>query len=430
MHTWSRRSSHGSGSAAAVTVERLLKRLVDELTHAANHNTKTALSEPIVIITVDHHYRCVLEAWARTGGVAAAERAASIHRGLVEQHRRGGDNVLGPTVETYNLLLRAWKHAASSKNDDDPPARVVQEAEDILREMKEESDIQPNAVTITTVLEIYAQQLRQRADDETKAGMVQRCEELVDRIVHHSSTCNTSTDQQQQQEEPQLNDHSGYVYRYAALQTVYARSRLPDAVARSERILQRMLDNDDNTLAKPHVVHYNAVLNALSKQPPHRDHALRANQLLHRMELDEAQGGYPVEPDRVSYALAILTCAKSKGDWDAAILAEDILERLEARAAAEHRQRLKVSSVAGTGRVTPLQAETFNVVLTALSQCAGGRQPPRDAPQRALRILQRMEQHSQSTGDAAVRPNVRSWNGTFCGWCDACRCCRYRVWWG
>jgi len=400
MQTWSK---HQRGSSA-VMVERLLKRLVDELvTHtAANHNNKTTVPTTIKI-TVDDHYKCILEAWTRTGGVAAAERAASIHRGLVEQRGRG----VGPTVETYNLLLRAWKHAASA--DDDPQqARVVQEAEGILREMEEESGIQPNSVMITTVLEIYSRQLRPRADDATKDKMVRRCEELVDRIVHHS---NNSTDQQQEPQRP--NNHNGYVYLYAALQTVYARSRLVDAVDRSERILQRMLlDSDDNPLAKPHVVNYNAVLNALSKQKPHRDHALRANNLLQRMELAAEQSGYPVEPDRVSYALAILTCARCKVDWNAALLAEEILERLEARAAAEHRQRERVSSVAGAGRVTPLQAETFNVVLTALSQCAG--QQPRDAPERALRILQRMEGHYQSTGDAAVRPNVRSWNGTLC----------------
>lgn len=142
-----------------------------------------------------------------------------------------------------------------------------------------------------------------------------------------------------------------------------------------------------------------AVLHALSKRPS-RENAIKADAMLRQMELPVAQGGYDVEPDRLSYALAILTCARCADVALGVRRAEANLARQEARAQGEAEKRARVSSAAPP--TVRLDGECYNVVLTALAKCR-----QRDAPDRALRIIRRMEQST----DESVRPNIRSWNG-------------------
>lgn len=123
------------------------------------------------------------------------------------------------------------------------------------------------------------------------------------------------------------------------------------------------------------------------------------------MELPVEEGGFDVEPDRLSYALTVLTCARCSDAVFGARAAEVNLKRMEARATAEAQKRDEVSSYAALPVVT-LDVECFNVVLTAISRCR-----QRDAPDRAMEIIQRMEKYAEM-GDDSVRPNIRSWNGT------------------
>jgi len=150
------------------------------------------------------------------------------------------------------------------------------------------------------------------------------------------------------------------------------------------------------------------VLTALSRPPTSRANAEKAERLLERMERPVEQGGYDVEPDKMSYVITILACARcsttSEDKEYAAAAAEKILVKMEARAAYEQQRRDEVSSAAPPAVV--LDAECFNVVLTAISRC----RHQRDAPHRAIRILQRMEQYA-AAGQESLRPTTRSWNG-------------------
>lgn len=150
------------------------------------------------------------------------------------------------------------------------------------------------------------------------------------------------------------------------------------------------------------------MLTALSKSP-NRANAVKADNFLRQMELSVEAGGSDVEPDRLSYALAILTCARCADDEVLGTrAAERILEKMEARAGAEAERRRRLSSAAPPA--VCLDVECFNVVLLALSKS----RRQRDAPDRAIRIIRRMEQHAaaEAGGDESVRPNIRSWNGT------------------
>ena len=168
-------------------------------------------------------------------------------------------------------------------------------------------------------------------------------------------------------------------------------------------ILKQMLKLYENgdIFAKPNCLNYNAVLNAASRTPS-LESAKLAHDMLRKMELPVSKGGFDVEPDRLSYALTILACSRCPYVGYAAQRAEENLEKLEARAKMEAQKREEVSSAAPPS--VTLDIESFNVVLTAISKCR-----QRDGPERALRIIRRMEQYANS-GQETLRPNTRSWN--------------------
>jgi hypothetical protein len=68
--------------------------------------------------------------------------------------------------------------------------------------------------------------------------------------------------------------------------------------------------------------------------------------MLRKMELPVDEGGYDVEPDRLSYAVAILACARCPDIVFGANAAEANLEKMEARAILAAKRRAEVSSAA------------------------------------------------------------------------------------
>eukprot|EP00553_Chaetoceros_curvisetus_P013306 CAMPEP_0204638090 /NCGR_PEP_ID=MMETSP0717-20131115/38520_1 /ASSEMBLY_ACC=CAM_ASM_000666 /TAXON_ID=230516 /ORGANISM="Chaetoceros curvisetus" /LENGTH=178 /DNA_ID=CAMNT_0051657741 /DNA_START=155 /DNA_END=688 /DNA_ORIENTATION=+ len=72
-----------------------------------------------------------IDAWAKTGGKQAADRACEIHRGMVDAYRRTGDENIRPSTISYNAVINAW-----SKSECDAKAAIRAEA--ILNEMLEE----------------------------------------------------------------------------------------------------------------------------------------------------------------------------------------------------------------------------------------------------------------------------------------------------
>lgn len=123
------------------------------------------------------------------------------------------------------------------------------------------------------------------------------------------------------------------------------------------------------------------------------------------MELSVDDGGVDVLPDRLSYGLAILACARCSDVDFASRMAEAVLLKMEQRSKMEAETREKVSSAALPS--VRLDLESFNICLMALSRCRR-----RDAPQRAERIIERMEAYADQWGDE-LRPTIRTWNGTF-----------------
>jgi pentatricopeptide repeat protein len=315
-----------------------------------------------------------IDAWAKSGATGGAERAQNIHDGMIALHKQTGDELIAPSAISYNAVMNAWGRCA------DPSALL--KAEKVLQDMIEweGNEVRPDVVSFSTLMDTYARSRSPRA--------IKRAEELFAMMVELGVKRN--------------------VYTFLALQNVYARSGRSDAPAKTLGILHRMLDlySNGDVFAKPNCATYNAVLGAYSRTPS-KESTLLSNDMLGRMELPVGEGGYDVEPDRLSYALTILACSRCPDSTYGAGIAEENLKKMETRAKLEAQKRKEVSSAAPPP--VTLDLECFNTVLTALSK---SRNP--DAVSRMFQIVKRMERYTEE-GHAQVRPTVRSWNAVLNG---------------
>lgn len=284
-------------------------------------------------------------------------------------YKQTGDPRIAPLSISYNTVMNAWGKCADSN--------AAEMAEKVLQEMLDwnKDEVKPDAITFSTLMDTYAR--------SNSPNATHRAEDIFDMMVKLGVKRN--------------------VYTFSALQNVYARSGLHNAPEMSLQVLHRMIDlySNGDVFAKPNCVNYNAVLNAYTRTRSKKS-AEEANSMLRKMELKVEEGGFDVEPDRLSYALAILACARCPDAAFGAQLAEENLERMEERARMELMHKNEVSSAAPPS--VRLDIECFNVVLTAISKSRR-----RDAVERTVKIIKRMGAYAKS-GYEEVRPSIRSWN--------------------
>jgi hypothetical protein len=248
-------------------------------------------------------------------------------------------------------------------------------AEQVLTDMIQCESAQPDAVTFSMLMDLYAR--------SKHANSSKRCLELFYLM-------------------DELNVRKN-VYTFGALQNVFARSGDDDAAEKTEAVLQQLLRlyEEGDVFAKPLCYHYNCVLDALARTRT-RKAAEKAQALLDKMEASVEEGGYDVQPDRGSYSLTILAYAQCPDLSYGAKHAERLLERLEQRSMMEARHRANVSSVAPP--VVHLDVGSFNVVAHAISASRDD-----DASERIIRIIKRMDEYVFQ-GQDYLRPTVRTWN--------------------
>lgn len=355
MIAWSRRRS----LEAALIVEQLLKRIVDDM-RAGNRDVHVSTKT----------YTVAIEAWGKSDEAGGAERAQSIHDAMIETYKETQNSRIKPTTKSYNTLILAW---TKSKN---PSA--VSAAENILKDMLTEASgpqVRPDALTFATMLEMYA-----RIGGNAS---ITKAETLVRSMgglrVKKSN------------------------FVYTALQEVYVRSGRKDAPEKTMAVLEDMLSAHAKgySRARPTLSNYNNVLCAYSKTPS-KNSAMRAMEMLKRIEAPVENGGYDVEPDRLSYFLVILTCSRCQASTIGANMAEPLLEKMEERSKAESKRREELSISAPP--LMALDIECFNVVLTALSKSRDA-----NAVDRIFQILARMEDYANA-GQEHLRPSTRSYN--------------------
>jgi pentatricopeptide repeat protein len=353
---------------AALQIELLLKRLVDDM---------KAGNTDITIRT--QHYVLLLDAWSKSNAPGAAERAQMIHDKMTEEYEQTKNLDIRPSVLSNTILINAW----AKSNETHAPTMANRILQNMVNAYRNHGEmyLKPDAVTFSTIMESYS-----RSPVVSGPEAVQKCEELF-----------------------ALMDELGVrknVYTYSALQNVYARSGLPNALQRAMELLQSMLElyTNGDMNAKPNCRNYNAVLNAASRTGTLQSAQL-ARQLLTQMETSTQDGGYDIEPDRVSYTLTILACSRIPNRTMAAEMALSTLEQMEDKAQQEEQRRQQVSSVAPP--VVRLDVETFNVVLTTLSRVTGD--DAFDAETKIRNLLSKMHKYA-TEGYISAQPNTRSYN--------------------
>ena len=199
--TWPKKRS----IEAAINVERLLKRLIDE--KHANPNG----------VTVEESlYVSAIEAWGRADVPGGPQRAQTIHDALTE-HSRQHDPTLQPSIASYNSLMLAWRDNVTA-------------SEMVFQQIPE-----PDLISYTSLLDAYA---RDMPRIRNKTAAVARCEQVFDSMT-------VQRDQ----------------YCYSVLQNIYAKSGLPDAVSKTIGVLKTLegAAASGDVFAKPSVTIYNGL---------------------------------------------------------------------------------------------------------------------------------------------------------------------------
>lgn len=123
MANWAKKNkkhkiTQQQSQSSAMQVETLLKRVVDDHNYGNNSVKVTT-----------RMYTMAIDAWAKTGGKKAAERAHMIHSNMVDMFSCTGDDDIRPSTISYNAVLNAWSKSGCKD--------ACYKAENILEEMLE-----------------------------------------------------------------------------------------------------------------------------------------------------------------------------------------------------------------------------------------------------------------------------------------------------
>jgi pentatricopeptide repeat protein len=346
MTIWSRKNS----MVAALTVDRLLKRVIEDM-NAGNQD----------VFVSNRMYAITIDAWGRSGEICGAQRAQDIHDAMIQLYNETKDKRLRPTRRSFNVLLQSWARSGDPK--------AVKRGERILNQMMNEWDNdskgRPDGTTIASMIELYG-------NDGSKTT-VKKAERLFASVESLGIKKNWRV--------------------YMALQKVYRNDP-----HKSMEILQRMPHASDESTVRPNRYNFNLVLCAHSRAS-RPDSANQAINLLRKMELPVSEGGVDVAPDKLSYFFTMLTCSRHQNATIGANLAEKILLRMEERAEREAEERKEVSRTSPA--LVSLDTDSYNIVLSALSKSSDI-----DAYSRIIKIIKRMD---SACLDDDVKPNLRSW---------------------
>ena len=329
-----------------------------------------------------------MDAWAKSGLEGSAERAQAIHDNMIKMHIETGDAEIAPHVVSYNTLVSAWTKTPGGQ------ARAELVFQEMITAWQQDGKYQlkPDATTFAHLINGYSNHNEQTSttsmtstSSTTRLPNIERALELFQQMDEF--------------------DIQKTFYSYGALQNAHARSQRPDAPAKTMALLNEMLNNlaqdETNLWLKPTVINYNTVLNACSRSPS-ISAAHLATTLLDKMHMPLEDGGYDVEPDRLTYIMALYACASCPDESVGAPMAEAIMTKMEQQAIREVRQRQDSHGMAPM-RVT-LGTEGYNALLSAWA-----RSGLPESVDRTFAIVERMKELA-GQGFDDVWPNRRSYN--------------------
>ena len=234
-------------------------------------------------------YNLALRAWSRSRrGREAAEHADRIF----EEMQAPKD------IVTYSTVISTW--AASGMK-----AHAVQRAEELLRQLEEEPNLEPNTVVLNSVMSTWVKSRSPGASKRTGE------------ILH----------QMEQSSDPSIKpDLISYNTHLHALSL---QSKKPGVAQTADALLQKMEDMHARGEAyfAPNLFSYNLVIEAWSKSPD-QDAAMKAAQVLRKLTKVKSSKRAAVEPDTFSFNQVLAALSRSSIDGSTKI-AEELLGYME-----------------------------------------------------------------------------------------------------
>lgn len=315
-------------------------------------------------------FHFLMDAWAFSGELDAADQAMALLQRMEEMHRssNSASNSIRPDVRSYTKVINAISRSYSRED-------AGAWAEDMLNKMEslylsgENDSVKPNTFTYTAVIEAYA--------NSGAPNAAQKAEEICNRMV-----------QKYQEGDPNVTPSAR---SFNAVIHAYAKSREEGAAQQAELVFDRMMELFEESgmdEIKPNAVNFNSLIGAWAKCGK-IESARRAEEILERMEALYKAGDESMKPTTVSFNTVIDAYAKS-GEEGAAERAARLLE---------HMQELHDTGIDVDAKPN---VRSFNSVINAWAKSRH-----EDAALKAEELLDLMEKKYEN-GDEEVRPDVHS----------------------
>jgi len=386
MHNAKQRKKKRNNNTAMKDVSFLRKRTANllkvtssenYLSHQQNDSQSNTISRGMKVNL--NTFNFLIDGWAFSGEIDSVDKAMILLGRMEEMHSNyGTESPVRPDVRSYTKVINALSRSNRPDSGD--------LAEHLLNKMEhvsmngENPSAKPNTHTYTAAIEAHAYS----GNDNSP----QKAEELLEQMVekYHNGDPNVLPNAR----------------CFNAAISSYAKSALPGAAQRAENLLERLDELYMSGLeeAKPNSFNYNSLITAWAncrEQDHEDDHefcsALKAQEILERMEQCYASGDRSCKPTTISYNAVIDAYAKSSR-VDAAERAEQVLRRMG------HLYK------EGRSDIRP-NTRSFNTVINAWAKSKSG--PDYEASEKALDLLDMMTRLYEDGNNDTVRPDVHTY---------------------
>jgi len=341
-------------------------------------------------------------------------RAEGLLERMQSLHAETGDIDLAPNTMNFNVVVGALTSLAGSVRKRNSVRRrgggsgddhynydqqnkhqndALERAEQLVKHMHQLYDsganrrCKPDTVTYNSIITAYSKRSGTVRGSAEKAESILKIMMEAGKKKGNGQTLNTPVPDS---------------WTFNSVLSAWARSGAPYGADRASSVLTWMQDYYDagHSNARPDVVSVSIVVTALASSASRGDKnaALQAETIIDRMQrIYDAGQNEAMKPDALSYT-ALMRCWANTGEKGAASKTQSILRRM-------HRMYEN-----GNNDVKP-DTVMYNVVLSALDK---GRE--RGSARRAEALLKEMEELYESTGDDDVRPTTVSYSTVMSAW--------------
>ncbi|VEU36178.1 unnamed protein product [Pseudo-nitzschia multistriata] len=310
-------------------------------------------------------------------------------------------------VITYSSVISAWSASGMQSH-------AVVRAEELLREMEETPEVEPNTVVLNSIMSAWVKSKNPAAINRTTelleymeqaqhapADLVSYNTHLHALSIHshrepdYAQRANdllTSLEARYERGEIRFRPN---LFSYNVVIDAWCRSQASDAAWNAVKLLRNFINHDSKY--QPDTFSFNNVFSALSRTN-RPGTTLLAEHLLDYMEIAYKNRIFKnAKADIVSYTCVIVTLARS-GEADAAERGEKLLERM------------KEQYKSGKTYMKPTRV-VYNALIDAWAKSGRGVLGSR----KAEALLKEMEEMC-AMGDASVAPNVITYNNVMTSW--------------